>query len=78
MKILVISKLENVNKRFEKAIWRKTKVNRYYNSAKEAKEYHNLRNCEYQYENEYGEIISYYNNARLDSFGRRLCNKAYY
>lgn len=45
MKILVISELKNVNGAFKKAIWRKYEVNRYYKSAKEAKRYHNLKNC---------------------------------
>lgn len=72
MKILVINELKNVNVRFRRAIWRKYTVNAVYKSAKEAKKYHNLKNCEYQYLNAAGEVIARYNNTRVDTYGTRV------
>lgn len=71
MKIIVKTELKNVARRFKKASWREYVVNRIYNSAKEAKRYHNLRNCNYEYISDEDEVIKAYNNAKLDCYGRR-------
>lgn len=71
MKIYVETELKNVAPRFTKAIWRKYDVRRVYNSAKEAKLYHNLQNCNYHYEDEDGNVLKTYNNGNIDSYGRR-------
>ena len=76
MKVFVESELKNVARRFNSAIWRKNEVSRYYSSAKEAKKYHNLKNCNYYYckEDEEGNelIVSSYYNAQLDAYGNRM------
>lgn len=72
MKIYIDFKLENVASKFSTAIWRKTSVNRYYNSARDARKFHNLKNCKYHYEDSEGNVIRAYNNAMLDSYGRRM------
>lgn len=71
MQITILHELTNIAPKFTAAIWRKKEVNRTYKNAKEAKKYYNLRNCEYEYVNESGERIKYYNNAKIDSYGKR-------
>ena len=75
MRIFIESELKNVACRFNRAIWRKKSVNRYYSSAKEAKKYHNLKNCNYYYYKEgkdgNEEINRYYSNGTLDAYGNR-------
>ena len=76
MKIFIENELKNVARRFNRAIWRKYEVNRYYSSAKEAKKFHNLKNCNYYYHKE-GEdgndvIISNYYNGMMDAYGNRM------
>ena len=72
MKIIILSELQNVAPRFKSAIWRKREVNRIFNSAKEAAKYYNLRNCNYDFENEAGEIIRSVRNGVLDAYGNRI------
>ena len=72
MRVLVISVLCNVAPRFNRAIWRKRKVNLIFKSAKEAAKYYNLRNCNYDFENEAGEIIRSVRNGVLDAYGNRV------
>lgn len=58
MKTLVITeRVENVAPRFHKAIWRQTKVNRIFNSAKEARKMYDLSKCNYHYEDESGKKL---------------------
>lgn len=72
MKVIILSELQNVAPRFSRAIWRKRNVNRVFNSAKEAKKYYNLRNCNYDFEDEDGEIIRSVRNGVLDAYGNRI------
>lgn len=72
MKVIILSELQNVAPRFRRAIWRKKEVNRIFPSAKEAGKYYNLRNCNYDFENEAGEIVRSVRNARLDGYGNRI------
>ena len=71
MKIYIEKELRNVAPRFHKAIWREYDVRCSYNSAAEAKRFHNLQNCKYQYEDEEGNVLSRYNNAKMDGYSRR-------
>lgn len=72
MKVIILSELQNVAPRFKRAIWRKRNVNRVFNSAKEAAKYYNLRNCNYDFEDEDGEIIRSVRNGLLDAYGKRI------
>lgn len=72
MKVIILSELQNVAPRFRMAIWRKKEVNRIFSSAKEAEKYYNLRNCNYDFENEAGEIVKSVRNAKLDAYGKRI------
>ena len=72
MRVLVISVLCNVAPRFRSAIWRRKDVNRIFSSAKEAGKYYNLRNCNYVFENEDGEVIRSVRNGVLDAYGNRI------
>lgn len=72
MKVIILSELQNLAPRFKRAIWRKREVNRIFSSAKEAGKYYNLRNCNYEFENEDGEIIRSVRNAKLDAYGKRI------
>lgn len=72
MKVIIISVLCNIAPRFRRAIWRKKEVNRIFSSAKEAGKYYNLRNCNYNFENEAGEIIRSVRNGVLDAYGNRV------
>lgn len=79
MKTLVITeRVENVAPRFHKAIWRQTKVNRIFNSAKEARKMYDLSKCNYHYEDESGKNLGGYCNADVDSFGNRKPSYSYY
>ena len=71
MRIYIEKELVNVAPRFTKAIWRERDVRTYYDSAAEANLYHKLQNCKYQYEDEDGNVLSRYNNANVDGYGRR-------
>lgn len=72
MRVIILSELQNVAPRFSRAIWRKKEVNRIFASAKEAAKYYNLRNCNYDFENEAGEIVKSVRNAKLDGYGNRI------
>ena len=72
MRVIVLSELQNVAPHFRRAIWRKKEVNRIFASAKEAGKYYNLRNSNYDFENEAGEIIRSVRNGVLDAYGNRV------
>lgn len=72
MRVIILSELKNVAPRFKCAIWRKKEVNRIFSSAKEAGKYYNLRNCNYVFENEDGEVIRSVRNGLLDAYGKRI------
>lgn len=72
MRVIILSELQNVAPRFRRAIWRKREVNRIFASAKEAGKYYNLRNCNYDFEDEDGNIVKSVRNARLDGYGNRI------
>lgn len=72
MKVIILRELQNVAPRFKRAIWRKREVNRIFDSAKEAEKYYNLRNCNYDFEDEDGNIVKSVRNAKLDAYGNRI------
>lgn len=71
MEVIVEYELSNVAPRFKRAIWVKRYVGIVYDSAKEAKKYHNLQNCTYKYVDDNNNTIRTFNNAKLDGYGRR-------
>lgn len=72
MKIVIDSQLINVASRFRRAIWRERRVGLSFKSARAARAYgYNLDNCNYYYEDEDGNEIRRYSNAKLDGYGRR-------
>ena len=68
----MLSELQNVAPRFKRAIWRKKEVNRIFSTAKEAAKYYNLKNCNYDFENENGETVRSVRNGLLDAYGNRI------
>lgn len=72
MRVIILSELQNVAPRFKRAIWRKRNVNRVFTFAKEAARYYNLRNCNYDFEDDDGDIVKSVRNARLDGYGNRI------
>lgn len=72
MKVIILSELQNVAPRFRRSIWRQKEVNRIFSSAKEAGKYYNLRNCNYEFEDEDGNIVKSVRNAKLDAYGKRI------
>lgn len=72
MEVTVKYEIRNIAPRFSKAIWRKYEVGRIFPSVKEAKKSYNLRNCCYELCSSTGEIVRVVNNARIDSYGRRM------
>lgn len=72
MRIVIETELVNVSSRFHRAIWRERRAGYIFNSAREARANgYNLANCNYYYEDEEGNEIRRYNNAKLDGYGRR-------
>lgn len=70
MEVFIKYELKNIAPRFHRAIWRRDKVMRGYASAKEARKFHNLKNCCYEYR--VGDkVVACYNNANIDAYGRR-------
>lgn len=77
-KIYIESEIKNISGRFQSATWREYSVMRIYDSAKQARKFHNLRNCNYYYFNydENGEEVitrryDNYNSAAVNAYGRR-------
>ena len=70
-KVYLRSVLRNVAPRFSKAIWQKQEIGHYFSSVKEMSKMYNVRNCNYDVENEEGELIRSVNNAKLDGYGKR-------
>lgn len=60
MKIIIDSELINVAPRFSRAAWRRCRVGKEYASAKAARAYHNLNNCDYRFINVYGQTVRKY------------------
>ena len=71
-KINLSSVLRNVAPRFSKAIWQKQEIGHYFPSVKEMSKMYNVRNCNYDVENEEGELIRSVRNGKLDCYGRRF------
>ena len=71
-KIYLRSVLVNVAPAFGKAIWRKSEIGRYFTSVKEMSKMYNVRNCNYDVEDESGEVIRTIRNGKLDCYGRRF------
>lgn len=71
--IVVIDEvLTNIAPRFSQAIWRQRFDGHIFSTYKEAREKgYNLKNCNYHFEDEDGNIIRRVNNAKLDGYGRR-------
>lgn len=72
MKIYIKSELKNIAPRFNKAIWRKYNIMREYASSKEARKFHNLKNCCYEYKDKDDNVIRSINHARIDAYGTRF------
>lgn len=71
MRIFIESQIERIATVAGQTKWARTHVNRYYNSAKEAKKHHNLANCNYQHIDDDGNVVAQYSNALIDAYGRR-------
>ena len=70
-KVLVTVELINISGRFQKASWKRKEINTIYPSLQKAKEFHNLRNCNYFHLGENGSIIRSFIHANMDAYGTR-------
>jgi len=71
-KIHLRSVLVNVAPAFRKATWRQSEIGRYFTSVKEMSKMYNVRNCNYDVEDEDGEVIRTIRNGKIDCYGRRF------
>ena len=65
------TELKNIALRFHKPIWREYEVNIYYKSVSEMAKIHNIKNCNYQFEDENGNVLRVVRNGKIDAYGTR-------
>ena len=65
------TELKNVSPRFHKAKWREYKFDTYYNYVSEMAKIHNIKNCNYQLEDENGNVLKTVRNGKIDCYGTR-------
>jgi len=70
-KVVVDVELINISVKFQKASWKRWRIDTIYPSLKKAKELHKLNNCNYHYVDDNGEIIESFINANMDAYGNR-------
>lgn len=63
--------IKNVAPRFHRTIWREYEVNKYYDSVADMAKEHNVKNCNYQFEDENENIIKVVRNGKIDCYGKR-------
>ena len=61
--------LRNVAPRFHRTIWREYEVDNYYNSVADMRKEHNIKNCNYQFEDENENILKVVRNGKIDAYG---------
>ena len=73
MKVIVRlnSVLRNVAPRFHRAIWREYEVDKYYDSVAAMGKEHNVKNCNYQFEDENEKVLRIVRNGKIDGYGTR-------
>ena len=70
-KVVVDVELINVSGKFQKASWKRKEIHAVYPSLKKAKELHNLKNCNYHYIDNNGNVVESFIHANMDAYVTR-------